>query len=113
MCIKNIFISNYNHTFIKVQLGLKLRSTGNINPAVKELRGMAHRTHCVIKRQCPVEISIKIRLKILESVIEAIAFYGSKVCGPLTNQELAKWEKHPTETLPVEFCKKRCTELQK
>lgn len=43
----------------------------------------------------------------LEAVIEAIAFYGSEVCGPLTNQELAKWEKHPTETLPVVFCKKK------
>lgn len=59
--------------------------------------------------QCPVEISIKIRLKILEAVIEAIAFYGSEVCGPLTNQELAKWEKHPTETLPVVFCKTKRT----
>lgn len=103
---KDIHIQLY-HTFIKVQLGLKLRSTGNINPAVKELRGMAHRAHCVVKRQCHVEISIKMRLKILESVIEAIAFYGSEVCGPLTNQELAKWEKHPTETLLVEFCKKK------
>lgn len=92
--MKNILISNYI-IVIKVQLDLKLRSTANINPAVKELRGMAHRAHCVIKKQCPVEVSIKI----LESVIEAIAFYGIEVCGPLTNQEPAKWEKHPTETL--------------
>ncbi len=47
------------------------------------------------------------RLKILESVIGAIAFYGSEVCGPLTNQELAKWEKKTTETLLVEFSKKK------
>jgi len=83
---KHVHIQLY-HTFIKVQLGLKLRSTGNINPEV---------AHCVINMQCPVEISIKIRLKILEAVIEAIAFYGSEAaCGPLTNQELAKWEKNP------------------
>ncbi len=60
-----------------------------------------------IKRQCPIEIPIRIWLKILESVIEPIALYGSEVWGPLKNpnQDLTKWEKHPIETLHAELCK--------
>ncbi len=93
--------SHYNY------LGLKITSTGNFNHAVNELRDKARRAFYAIKRQCPIEIPIRIWLKILESVIEPIALYGSEVWGPLTNpsQDLTKWEKHPIETLHAELCK--------
>ncbi len=70
-------------------------------------REKAHRVFYGIKRQCPIEIPIRIWLKILESVIEPIELYGSEVWGPLTNpsQDLTKWEKHPIETLHAELCK--------
>ncbi len=73
---------------------------------MNELRDKACRAFYAIKRQCPIEIPIRIWLKILESVIEPIALYGSEVWGPLTNpsQNLTKWEKHPVETLNAELC---------
>ncbi len=72
-----------------------------------ELRDKARRAFYAIKRQCPIEIPIRIWLKIVESVIEPIALYDSEVWGPLTNpsQDLTKWEKHPIETLHAELCK--------
>ncbi len=93
--------SHYNYQ------GLKITSTGNFNHAVNELRDKARRAFYAIKRQCPIEIPIRIWLKIAESVIEPIALYGSEVWGPLTNpsQDLTKWEKHPIETLHAELCK--------
>ncbi len=93
--------SHYNY------LGLKITSTGNFNHAVNELRDKARRAFYAIKRQCHIEIAIRIWLKIVESVIEPIALYGSEVWGPLTNpsQDLTKWEKHPIETLHAELCK--------
>ncbi len=93
--------SHYNY------LGLKITSTGNFNHAVNELRDKARRAFYAITRQCPIEIPIKMWLKIVESVIGPIALYGSEVWGPLTNpsQDLTKWEKHPTETLHAELCK--------
>ncbi len=74
---------------------------------VNELRDIARRAFYAIKRQCPIEIPIRIWLKIVESVIEPIALYGSEVWGPLTNpsQDLTKWEKHPIETLHAELCR--------
>lgn len=86
---------------------MNITSTGNFNPAVKELRAKARRAFYAIKGQCPVETPIRTWLKILESVIEPIALYGSEVWGPLTNpnQEFTKWETHPTETLHAELCK--------
>ncbi len=59
--------SHYNY------LGLKITSTGNFNHAVNELRDKASRAFYAIKRQCPIEIPIRIWMKILESVIEPIA----------------------------------------
>ena len=48
---------------------------------------------------------IKIWLKIFDSVIQPIALYGSEVWGPLSQQNYSKWDKHPIETLHVEFCR--------
>ncbi len=92
--------SHYNY------LGLKITSTGNFNHAVNELRDKVCRAFYAITRQCPIEIPIKMWLKIVESVIGPIALFGSEVWGPLTNpsQDLTKWEKHPTETLHAELC---------
>ncbi len=47
--------SHYNY------LGLKITSTGNFNHAVNELRDKARRAFYAIKRQCPIEIPIRIR----------------------------------------------------
>lgn len=86
-------------------LGLRINYNGSFNKAVNELKDKARRALYAIKRQVPFEIPIQIWLKIFSSVIEPIALYGSEVWGPLTNQEFDKWEKHPIETLHVEFCK--------
>ena len=94
------------HTNNYRYLGLKINSNGKFNLAVNDLREKARRAFYAIKRQIPVEIPIRIWLKLFESVIEPIALYGSEVWGPLTNQEFNKWEKHPIETLHAEFCKK-------
>ena len=39
------------------------------------------------------------------SVIQPIALYGSEVWGSLSQQNYSKWDKHPIETLHVEFCR--------
>ena len=93
------------HTNNYRYLGLIINSNGKFNLAVNDLREKARRAFYAIKRQIPVEIPIRIWLKLFESVIEPIALYGSEVWGPLTNQEFNKWEKHPIETLHAEFCK--------
>jgi len=82
------------HTFTLGTNQITHTSTGNFNNAVTELRDKACRAFYTIKWQCPVEIPIRIWLKILESVIEPIALYGSEVWGPLTNpnQDVTKWE---------------------
>jgi hypothetical protein len=41
---------------------------------------------------------------IFQSVIEPIALYGSEVWGPISNNELTKWDKDPIEILHAEFC---------
>ncbi len=48
--------SHYNY------LGLKITSTANFNHAVNELRDKARRAFYAIKRQCPIEIPIRIWL---------------------------------------------------
>ena len=58
-----------------------------------------------IKRNTKFDISIRIWLKVLESVIEPIALYVCEVWGPLTNQEFTKCDKHQIETQQAEFCK--------
>ena len=86
-------------------LGLKLSATGNFNPAVNELREKARKAFYAIKRQIYSEIPTQIWLKILESVIEPIALYGSEVWGPLTEQNFTKWDKHPVYILHTALCK--------
>ncbi len=49
--------SHYNY------LGLKITSTGNFNHAVNELIDKARRAFYAIKRQCPIEIPIRIWLE--------------------------------------------------
>ena len=79
-----------NYTY----LGLNISATGNFHKAPNDLRYKARRAFYAIKRNTKFNIPIRIRLKILESVIEPIAFYGCEVWGPLTNQDLTKLDKH-------------------
>ena len=90
-----------NYTY----LGLNISATGNFNQAVNDLRDKARRAFYAIKRNIRLDIPIQIWLKILDSVIEPIALYGSEVWGPLANQDFTKWDKHQTETLHTELCK--------
>ena len=91
--------TNYNY------LGLNIKCSGNFNLAINELKEKARRAFYAIKKKVSIEIPIRIWLKILESIIEPIALYGSEVWGPLSKQDFAQWDKHPTETLHAEFCK--------
>jgi hypothetical protein len=54
-------------------------------------------------KETQVDIPIRIRLKILDSVIKPIAFYACEVWGPLANQEFTKWDKHKIEILHSEY----------
>jgi len=71
---------------------------------VNELKEKARRVFCAIKKSIQIEIPIRIWLKILQSVIEPIALYGSEVWGLLLNHQFDKWDKNPIETLHAEFC---------
>ena len=84
---------------------LNISTIGNFHKAMNGLRNKARREFYAIKRNIKFDIPIRIWLKILESVIEPIALYGCEVWGPLTKQELTKWDKHQSETLHVEFCR--------
>ena len=86
-------------------LGIKLSTTGNFNQAINELREKARRAFYAIKKNLQTDIPIPIWLKLIECVIEPIALYGSEVWGPLVNNDISQWDKHPIETLHAEFCK--------
>ena len=73
--------------------------------AVNELKEKARRAFYTIKRKIPIDLPIKTWLKILNSVIEPIILYGSEIWGPLTSQDLPKWEKQLLEALHAELCK--------
>jgi hypothetical protein len=79
------------HTKHYTYLRLNISATGNFHKA--------RRAFYAIKRNIKFNILIMIWLKILESVIEPIALYGCEVCGPLTNQDFTKWDKH------TDFCR--------
>ena len=68
----------------------------------KKKKRKAHRAFYAIKQHIPVELPIRIWLKLFEAIIEPIALQGREVWGPL-NQEFGKWDKNPIETLHAEF----------
>lgn len=86
-------------------LGINISNTGHFKKAVRNLREKARRAFYAIKRNIKIDIPIRIWLKIMKTVIEPIALYGSEVWGPLTDQEFSTWDKHPIETLQTELCK--------
>ncbi len=87
-------------------LGLKITSTGNFTLAVNELKEKAQRAFYAIKRSIKIDIPIQIWLKLFKAVIEPIALYGSEVWGPSIKFDFLNWEKHPIETLHLNFCKR-------
>lgn len=93
------------HTHEHTYLGLKLSSTGNFNLAVNELKAKALRVFYMIRNTIRHEIPIQTWLKILKSIIEPIALYGSEIWGPLKTQDFSKWEKEEIETLHTQICK--------
>jgi hypothetical protein len=82
------------HTQNYTYLRLNISATVNFHKAVKDLRDKARRAFCAIKRNITFDIPIRIRLKILKSVIEPIALYDCEVWGPLTKTLFTKWDKH-------------------
>jgi len=87
-------------------LGLKITPTGNFTLAVNELKEKAQRAFYAIKRSIKIDIPIQIWLKLFKSIIEPIVLYGSEVWGPSIKFDLLNWEKHPIETLHLDFCKR-------
>jgi hypothetical protein len=85
------------HTKNYTYFGLNISATGNFHKAVNDLRDKARRAFYAIKRNIKFNLPIRIWQKILESVIEPIAFCGCEVWGPITNQEFTKWDKHQIE----------------
>ncbi len=87
-------------------IGLKITPTGNFTLAVNGLKEKAQRAFYVIKRSIQIDIPIQIWLKLFKAVIEPIALYGSEVWGPSIKFDFLNWEKHPIETLQLDFCKR-------
>ncbi len=87
-------------------LGLKITPTGSFTLAVNELKEKAQRAFYAIKRSIKIDIPIQIWLKLFKAVIEPIALYGSEVWGPSIKFDFLNWEKHPIETLHLDFCKR-------
>ncbi|KAK3553786.1 hypothetical protein QTP70_011156 [Hemibagrus guttatus] len=104
-------VTKTDHVTNETYLGLKFSANGNLKLAVDELREKARRAFCAIKKSIPVQIPVRIWLKIFHSVIEPIAPYGSEVWDPLLNQEFHKWDKNPVEALHAEFCKSILREI--
>jgi hypothetical protein len=61
------------HKKTKTHLHLNISTTGNFHKAVNDLRDKARGAFYAIKRNIIFDISIRICLKILESIIEPIA----------------------------------------
>lgn len=76
-------------------LGLNISSIGHFGMAVNGLKVKARKAFYTIKRKIPIDLPITTWLKILNSVIGLIMLHGSEMWGPLTNQDLPKWGKHP------------------
>ncbi len=87
-------------------LGLKITPTGNFTLAVNELKEKAQRAFYAIKRSIKIDIPIQIWFKLFKAVIEPIALYGSEVWGLSIKFDFLNWEKHPIETLHLDFCKR-------
>ena len=87
------------HTLNYTYLGLTITASGSVSMAVNALKEKAWRPLYGIKRKN------LIWLKIFDSIIQPIALYGSEIWGPLSQQNYSKWDKHPIETLHVEFCR--------
>ncbi len=87
-------------------LSLKITSTGNFTLAVKELKEKAKRVFYAIKISIKIDILVRIWLKLFKAVIEPIALYGSEVWGPSIKCDFVNWEKHPIETLHLDFSKR-------
>jgi len=88
-------------------LGLKITPTGNFTLAVNELKEKAQRAFYAIKRSIKIDIPIQIWFKLFKAVIEPIALYGSEVWGLSIKFDFLNWEKHPIETLHLDFCKRK------
>ena len=84
-------------------LGLQISSTGNLCSAMKELKEKAKRAFYAIKHSVQIQIPIRTWHNIFKSVIESVALYGSKVWSSLAQNDWAKWDKNPIETLHAEF----------
>ena len=68
--------------------GLNIIATGNFHKAVNDLRDKARRAFYAIKRKLQFGIPIRTWLKILESVIEPVAFHvRSTVRSPTKNSQ--------------------------
>ena len=62
---------------------------------MNDLRDKARRAFYAIKRNIKLDIPIKSQkswYKIVDAVIEPTALYGCEAWGPLTNQDLMKWD---------------------
>ena len=66
-------------TIYYTSLGLNISTTGNFHKALNDLRDKARRAFDAIKRNINFYITIRIWLKILESVIEPNGLYGCEV----------------------------------
>ncbi len=73
---------------------------------MNKLKEKAQRAFYAIKRSIKIDIPIQIWLKLFKAVIEPVALYGSEVWGPSIKFDFLNWEKHPIETLHLDFCKR-------
>lgn len=94
------------HTMQYTYLGLIITASGSFSKAVNALKEKARRALYAIKSKFyDINIPISIWCKLFDSIIQPIALYGSEVWGPLSMHDYTAWDKHPIETLHVEFCR--------
>ncbi|KAI2642407.1 hypothetical protein H4Q32_030857 [Labeo rohita] len=95
-----------NHVTCYNYLGLTISASGQFNTAIKDLTDKARRVFYSIRRPLfKFNPSIKLWLKIFDSIIKPILLYGSEIWGPKFKLNYETWDKNPVEIFHLEFCK--------
>lgn len=93
-------VTNYNY------LGLTISPSGNLDSAQKDLADKARKAYYAIRRSLyQYNPSVRLWLKIFNSIIKPILLYGSEIWGIKYQNDYTSWDKSPTEIFHLEFCK--------
>ena len=95
---KQIHVHSRKHRPRKHNDGLDINASGSFSMAVNALKEKACRALYAIESQFyNINIPISNWCKLLNSIIQPIALYGSEVWGPLSAHDYTTWDEHPIE----------------